>query len=205
MLRFANNPDVIFTKILEKAFALMIDELTNDDYEYSKEELIGGKLQYFMAHAKRNFTVETVVPVLHELAKYNRRAGLWEINDYHYLVIHDTLKYFCDLENDFARETSKPILSVKSYRIYELDFEEIIEFYFWDEDFLFEEDTIINLASNGKQQLGISDVVFGIATGLKPHSEELKIKLFKKGPFEPLAPDPMRFKLNSKRYPDFGL
>ena len=206
MLRFESNPDIIFTKILKEAFALMIDELTNDDYDYSEEELIGGgKLQYFMPDAKRNFTVETVIPVLHELAKYNSMAGLWELNDYHYLIIYDTLKYFCEIENDFAKEQNRQILSVKNYRIYELDFEELVEHYFWDTDFLLEEKHILDLTSDQKQQLDISDVLFGVVTGLMPHPKELRIKLSEKGNFNPNLPDPLLFKTNSRRYPDFSL
>ena len=50
MLRFNQETDIFFTKILDEAFKLMISELTSDTY--TKEELEGNILQYYMTYAK---------------------------------------------------------------------------------------------------------------------------------------------------------
>jgi len=203
MLRFSQETDKIFTRILGEAFKLMISELTSDTDTYTKEELKGNILRYYMANAKRNFTVDTIVPVLQDLAKYNRKDGLWELNDYHYLVIYDTLRYYCDIQNDLANDSGEPILRINNYTIYELDFDEIIEIYFWDTDFLIEEDIFLKLGEEEKLALGVNEELFGIVTGLKPHSSELLIKSYGEGKFNPPKPDPIRFRRGCHCYPDF--
>lgn len=203
MLRFNQETDIIFTRILDEAFKLMISELTSDTDTYTKEELEGNILQYYMAYAKRNFTVDTVIPVLQDLAKYNRKPGLWELNDYHYLVIYDTLRYYCDIQNDLAKDTGEPILHINNYAIYELDFDEIIELYLWDTDFLIEENIFLKLNEEGKRALGANEELFGIVTGLKPHSSELVIKLYDDGKFDPPDPNPIWFQSGCRCYPHF--
>lgn len=205
MLHFEKETDIIFTAILDEAFKLMISEFNNDTDSYTEDELKGGILQYYMAHAKRNFTVETILPVLRDLAKYNREPGLWEINDYHYVVIYDTLRYYCDIQNDLAKERGEPILLVNDYRVESLDFDEIVEFYFPDIDFLWPEDTLLNLNYNQKKQLGARKELFGVITGLKPHPDELEIKLFEKGEFQPQDPDPLYFNKDSGCYLEFNV
>lgn len=204
MLRFSQETDIIFTKVLAEAFKLLIDYLKNDISTFTKEELEGNVLQYHLAHAKRNFTVDTIIPVLQELAKRNRKPGLWELNDYHYLVIYDTLRYYCDIQNDLARDTGEPILRINNYTISELDFDEIIELYFWDTDFLIEEDMFLKLGEKEKQTLGTNKELFGIVTGLKPHSSELTIKLCEDGKFDPPEPNPKWFNPNQHCYPYYG-
>jgi len=203
MLRFSQETDIIFTRILDEAFKLMISELTSNNDTYTKEELEGNILQYCMAHAKHNFTVGTIIPVLQDLAKYNHEAGLWELNDYHYLVIYDTLRYYCDIQNGLLRDTGEPILRIKNYTIYRLDFDKIIELYFWDTDFLIEENLFLKLREEEKRSLGVNKELFGIVTGLKPHSSEMVIKLYRDGIFDSPEPDLIWFQLGCRCYPHF--
>ena len=56
-----------------------------------------------------------------------------------------------------------------------IDFDQVVDRYFWDTDFLLDPTTLAALGPEGRESLGVSDEVFGIAHRLPPHPEELKI------------------------------
>ncbi len=50
-----------------------------------------------------------------------------------------------------------------------------MDLYFWDTDFLLEGPILAGLGPEGRQSADVSDEVFGIAQGLPPHPDELKL------------------------------
>jgi hypothetical protein len=65
---------------------------------------------------------------------------------------------------------------VGAYHIDEIRFDDLIDIYFYDIDFLMDSDTIMKLGIERRKGLGIHDETFGISQGLPPHPEELEIK-----------------------------
>jgi hypothetical protein len=57
-----------------------------------------------------------------------------------------------------------------------IDFDEFIDVYFWDTDFLTDVGLLDQLSPEGKQQLGLSEEVFGVTQALAPHPDELILK-----------------------------
>lgn len=193
MLRFQYNPDIIFTKIISLACEEGIDYIVDaDDFACS------------FPHASRNLSVNTAIEILKELKKKNEDYYLWELNDYHYCVIYDLLEYFCAVQNDLTKDSKEPILVVDKCKIYELDFNEIVEHYFFDEDFLLDRNLFLNMTEELKDQMGFSKETFGVIMGLKVHPDELKIKLFKKGKYIPVEPEEFLYEKGSKRYPSLA-
>ena len=195
MLRFAENPDKIFTKILELSIINALDSI--------KDLSDISEFKIFFPNASRNFNQRTANKTLKKLFKYNKSPWLWQLNDYHYVLLYDTLKLFCDLGNDLTGDTNEPVLTLSGYGIWEIDFEFLIEHYFWDEDFLIDQEIMLKLTGKGKAQLGFNKETFGITMGLSPHPDELKIKLCKRGNFIPEYPDSLYFNKKSRKYPDY--
>ncbi len=162
MLRFAENPDIIFTEILDLAF--------EDALEW---ELYSNK---------------ALKSTIAELKEKNRFPGLWRLTDYHYALIYGVLSNFIEVHNDFARETSQPIVELQDRRIFRIDFDALIDQYFYDTDFLLDPQLMLNMPADLKGRLGLSAETFGVVMGLKPHSKELQIELYEEGEFKPALP-----------------
>jgi hypothetical protein len=62
-----------------------------------------------------------------------------------------------------------------------IDFDEFIDVYFWDTDFLMKVGLLDQLSPEGKQQLGLSEEVFGVTHALAPHPDELILKPWQGG------------------------
>jgi len=89
MLRFAEKPDKIFTEILASSFIIALDNL--------KDVLKPSDFKCFFPNASRNFNQFTANTTLKDLIRCNKSPGLWSLNDYHYVLIYDAVKYFCDI------------------------------------------------------------------------------------------------------------
>jgi hypothetical protein len=57
-----------------------------------------------------------------------------------------------------------------------IDFDALIDTYFWDTDFLLDAERFARLSAEAKTQLGFSPSVFGVTQGLAPHPEELVLR-----------------------------
>jgi hypothetical protein len=94
---------------------------------------------------------------------------LYYLTDYHWLVVHDALLSLCVGHNNTPAEFPR----VGPYRIGALDFNQIVDKYFWDVDFLIPE--IVDLTSKQRESAGISPEAWAIAAHLKPHRDELRL------------------------------
>jgi hypothetical protein len=101
---------------------------------------------------------------------------------------------YCDLFNDLPGG----VLSEK-YGIKSLGFGDLIDYFFWDIDFL--NDNLSTLSMEARQDLAVSPETFGLSMGMKPHPEELALQL--------CDPDDdteagKAYVPGSKTYPDFS-
>ena len=62
-----------------------------------------------------------------------------------------------------------------------VDFDEYIDTYFWDTDFLLDAGVFGQLTPDAKSSLGLSREAFGVTQGLPPHPEELVLKQWQEG------------------------
>ncbi len=167
MLYFEARPDPVFTAILHAALEHTrdrIDDLPSEDWW---PNLFPDLASCFTpAAARRTIT---------KLLLASRARHVYRLSDYHWLLVYDCLHLFCEVHNDLVAEKRGRPQSVGQYQIGPIDFELILEYYFWDTDFLFDPDVISAMGPEGRQQMGISDEVFGVSQGLAPHTDELKL------------------------------
>jgi hypothetical protein len=168
MLRFANKPDEIFLILIDETIEDFLDELEgfNDD-PTEQEEIIKAS----MPRSAALFTTQQLIQQLHALRKASADPKLYQPTDYHWLLLYERLKVYCDLFND---DNTYGCLHER-YGIEHIDFDGLVSLFFWDVDFL--DDNIANVFREVREALGVSPETFGLTAGLKPHPEELVIKL----------------------------
>ena len=143
------------------------------------------------------FTRELARKVLLELLDKQETPELYVPTDYHWLLMYECLKEQLALFNDAPvpsvvtrlrtlasdQDTAylhlpKPSRGTAGVWI---GFDEFVEVYFWDTDFLMDVGLLDHLAPEAKQQLGLSSEVFGLTHALAPHPDELVLKLWRGG------------------------
>jgi len=207
MLRFQSHPDKVFTAILKDSIELMIDEIHDAvSFSNSREEF-SVQLKSLLPNASRVFNPQTALTTLREILVCLEKPQLYYLNDYHYLLLYDTLSNLCDLHNDAVRacetkEDRKQLSQIGDYFIEELLFDEIVDIYFYDIDFLLHPEETFNLGIEGRKSMDVSDNTFSISQGLAPHPEELLLIVHEDE--IPIETDSSTyFGSNSKVYPDF--
>ena len=166
MLRFQYPPDSIFLDILHGAIeeVLWWLELT----EYDQEKFSNSYCQ-----SAKCFHPKLAQKTLKQLLRASKAKSLYQLTDYHWLLLYEVLWRFCELFNDEPKEMA-PTLA-KQYGINEIDFHELIDLYFWDTDFLASPDDLINIGEDGRKQMGFGGEAFGVVQRMVPHPEEIKI------------------------------
>jgi hypothetical protein len=59
---------------------------------------------------------------------------------------------------------------------FSIDFDALVDMYFWDTDFLLDAEHFAQLEPDAKASLGFSPSVFGVIQGLAPHPDELVLR-----------------------------
>ncbi len=206
MLRFQEAPDRIFTEILKTGMEIVIDEITeligySGNPKEAKSELRG-----ILPLAARVFSPEVALKTLGEMLEKLLRPELYYLNNYHYLLLYDTLQLYSNHHNDMvrtARSDSEKNAAAKigPYHIEEIDFDGLEALYFYDTDFLFDPEIMLSLGEEERKDLSFNPETFAITQGWAPHPEELVLKEVTDETYE--VPEiSQHFGPDSRCYPD---
>ncbi len=182
MLGFQTPPDKIFMAILNDSINLMIDQIKAIKFSRQSEDAERREFESLLPVAGGVFKCKTALDTLKRILTCHKRPGLYRLNDYHYLLLYDTLQHFCEIHNDMVKEASgmhekRRMSKVGAFYIERINFDDLIGIYFYDTDFLMDADIMIKLGIEKRKQMGLHDEIFGISQGLAPHPEELKIRV----------------------------
>ena len=166
MLRFATKPDHIFLIVLDQAIENVLGMLELDDDPAEQQETFQG----VMPRSAKLFDAAQATTQLAALKTASEASDLYQPTDYHWLLLYEALELYGSEFN--ARPDG---LLHAGYGIERLDFDALIDLFFWDTDFLDEHLPLIPLEA--RQQLDISPETFGLTAGMKPHPDELRLKL----------------------------
>jgi len=164
MLTFSEKPDDYFQATLDLVLVMKIDELRRDGDA--------------MGELSRWFDAEQLSGLARNILKAHRASEVFQINDWHYLVIYYLLKEFCEVHNE-------QLIDLDAYDYYmetetrwsrddKIDFDELLD-YFWDTDFLMNKDEFNDGTMEQRSTGAYSDELFGIVNELKPSKEELAL------------------------------
>lgn len=140
----------------------------------------------------RCFTPERARETLIDLVAKLRLPEEYMPTEYHWLLMYECLNIQSDVLNDMpepflveqlhmagdAQEEAYLSLPRTSKRLdgFHIDFDELVEQYFWDTDFLLSAETFSQLDAEAKKRLAFSNGLFGVIHGLPPHPEELILR-----------------------------
>ena len=185
MLHFQTRPDRVFLAILLEALQRTREEL---DCASPGEDPEAMDEYYRALHPElaRFFERRDLVEVLDRLLEAQRQATMYEISDYHWLVLHECLEVFCDLHNDGALDDNG---QVGPYIIDTIDFEAIVGRFFWDIDFQMGP-VLLEAEERAPGRVQPTRQAWKIAAGLRPDSEDLQIAAISRSaeeiwPFDP--------------------
>ena len=196
MIYFTRKPDPIFSRILHEALEEASDDIREVIARGDKE---GWEMDY--PCCSRCFTAEAAAAVVKQLLGINKEPDPYRITDYHYLLLFDCLRNYCDQFNMVAEEEPEGVLAVGEYKLREIDFEGLIEMFFWDTDFVYSHELIEGIGEKLRKEMGMTDEVFGIAEGWEPHGEELRVERLDRVGWDETDFDEL-FRVGSIRYPD---
>ena len=197
MLRFQYPPDSIFLDILHRAIeeVLWLLELT----EYDQKAFSNSYCQ-----SAKCFHPKLAQKTLKQLLRASKAKSLYQLTDYHWLLLYEALWRFCELFNDEPKQIAPTLAN--QYGINEIAFHELIDWYFWDTDFFTSPDSLINIGEDGRKQMGFGEEAFGVVQRWVPHPEEIRIMRVSKQDAKEWGKarteeSPDLFQLGSQKYP----
>ena len=191
MLRFSDPLTAATTEIFVYCLELSSDEVGDFDSPDEWCDLYPLSAKCFTPELAR----ETLVDLLAKL----RLPEEYVPTEYHWLLMYECLKSLIEVLNDDplpsivkqlmtlataqdALYLSLPIRG-KGNASFHIDFDALVDTYFWDTDFLMDAEQFSQLDADAKMRLGFSPSVFGVVQGLAPHPDELVLR--RSDEFEP--------------------
>ena len=198
MLYFQVRPDRVFLAILHEALQRTREELdfapayapTPEDHEEMDEHY-----RALYPELTRFFERRELLEVLDHLLEASQQPTIYEITDYHWLVVHQCLESFCGLHNDAALGSDG---QVGPYIIDQIDSEAIVSRFFWDTDF-YMGSVLLQAEERAPGRVQATRQAWKIAAGLRPDPEDLQIVPVPRGEEEIWPPDP-----DERPVPEFG-
>jgi hypothetical protein len=187
---------------------MAIDQIESTITSYADVKEAAKVFKNMYPYAGKIYIPRRALEVLRDMLECQNRAETYFLNNYHYLLLYDVLEWLCDFHNDQiagAKGKSKRNLSkIGEFYIREIDFDSIISVYFFDTDFLMNQELMLRLGTDGRQYLGMNDETFSITTGLSPHPEELGLKIYTGDDATRVSEESDLFGPKSRRYPDWS-
>lgn len=209
MLRFKIPPDAVFQAILRKSIDYAIDVISdllqvfNHDDAGTKQELMS-----LFPEIGRVFPPSVAKAALMNLRTCVDRPEVYNCTEYHYLLLYDVLNFYADIHNGLVikakgKRTRKEASFIDPFYIEKINVDEMIDLYFFDQNFLFDAETLLKLPDSVRKTL--RPELFGLCQGLLPHPEELELKIdtdMDRNRYK--IESPQLFGPKSKEYPDFN-
>src|SRR5215510_12224434 len=184
MLRFSDLLTPAATAIVMMCLDLAADEVVDVDHPDAWREAC--------PLSATCFTPELARATLVDLVEKLRLPEEYVPTDYHWLLMYECLQGQIEALNDdplprlgnllTALATAQDALYLtlparsKGDAGFSIDFDALVDMYFWDTDFLLDAEQFARLRPTEKAHLGLSPSVFGVIQGLAPHPDELVLR-----------------------------
>jgi len=208
VLRFAKAPDAVFQAILRDGLDFTIDFVSDmlpaaaPDSDEAREDFAA-----VFPDAGKSFPPKLAFDTLQNLRKCLDRPEVYYLNDYHYLLLFDVLRFFVEVHNDgvldaIDKRDKRNMSLVGPFYVEKIDFEDLIDLFFFDIDFLTSSETMLNLPPWFKDTY--NSETFALTQGMLPHPEELALNVDElEDSFECKVTTARYFGKRSKVYPDY--
>ena len=184
MLRFASPLTPAATAIFVMCLDLASDEVIDVDRPDAWQEAYPLSATCFTPELARATLVDLVAKL--------RLPEEYVPTDYHWLLMYECLQGQIERLNEdplsplvnllttlaTAQDALYLTLPTRSKDVagFSIDFDALVDMYFWDTDFLLDAEQFARLEPDAKASLGFSPSVFGVVQGLAPHPDELVLR-----------------------------
>jgi hypothetical protein len=184
MLRFADSLTPAATEIVVSCLEIAADVMVELDH------LDEWRAAYPLSATC--FTPVLARATLLDLVEKLRLPEEYMPTDYHWLLMYECLQIQIEVLNDMlipdlitqltalatAQDTLYLTLPTRSKggAGFSIDFDALVDMYFWDTDFLLDAEQFARLTPDAKANLGFSPSAFGVTQGLAPHPDELVLR-----------------------------
>ena len=184
MLRFSNPLTAAATEIFVYCLELSSDEVSDFDPPDAWRDVYPLSATCFTPELARATLVDLVAKL--------RLPEEYVPTEYHWLLMYECLKVQIEVLNDVplpplverlktlatAQDALYLTLPTRAKGIagFHIDFDALVDKYFWDTDFLMDAELFARLSPDAKASLGFSPSVFGVTQGLAPHPDELILR-----------------------------
>ena len=184
MLRFPSPLTAAATEIVISCLEIAADMAVNFDPPEAWREVYPLSAECFTSELARETLLDLVVKL--------RLPEAYVPTAYHWLLMYECLKVQIEVLNDMplpalvaqlttlatAHDALYLSLPTRAQGVegFHIDFDALIDTYFWDTDFLMDAESFARLSAEAKTHLGVSPSVFGVTQGLAPHPEELVLR-----------------------------
>ena len=184
MLRFASPLTPAATAIFGMCLDLASDEVIAFDLPEAWREAY--------PCSATCFTPELARTTLVDLVEKLRLPEEYVPTDYHWLLMYECLQGQIEALNDDPLPLLVNLLTTlataqdalyltlparsKGGAGFSIDFDALVDMYFWDTDFLLDAELFAQLTPEAKASLGFSPSAFGVVQGLAPHPDELVLR-----------------------------
>lgn len=177
MLRFQAPPTPAASHMVAVALSHHRDDLLcMEDEDWNERE----------ERVTRCFTRPLAVQTTDGLIDAHESVHLFQLTDYHWLLLYDALDLAFALANDegfegyleelpLATPDDSVWLTYHTSGRPQFDLGAFLDIFFWDVDFLFEPELVDALGADGRQLARMNEELWGLARGLAPHSKELEL------------------------------
>ncbi len=207
MILFKRAPDVVFQAILRRSICYAIDivsdllQVFNNDDRITRQEYLS-----LFPEIGRVFPPSLAKAALTELRKCIDGPAVYTGTEYHYLLLYDVLNFYADVHNGLVMKAENPrkrreAAAVDPFLIERIHVDEMVDLYFFDENFLLDAETLQALPDRIRRTM--RPELFGLCEGLQPHPEELELKPAR-GPNGYRVMPSEFFGPASREYPDFS-
>jgi hypothetical protein len=189
MLRFASPLTPAATAIFVMCLDLAADEVLDIDRPEAWREAY--------PLSATCFTSELARATLMDLVEKLRLPEEYVPTDYHWLLMYECLQGQIEVLNEDPLPLLVNLLTALTttqdglYLMlparstggagFHIDFDALVDMYFWDTDFLLDAEHFARLDPDAKASLGFSPSVFGVVQGLAPHPDELVLRRAEEG------------------------
>lgn len=189
MLRFSDQLTPAATAIFVMCLDLASDEVVDDDHPEVWREAY--------PLSATCFTPELALATLVDLVEKLRLPEEYVPTDYHWLLMYECLQGQIERLNEdpllplvnlltalaTAQDALYLTLPARSQGSagFSIDFDALVDMYFWDTDFLLDAEQFARLDPDAKANLGFSPSIFGVVQGLAPHPDELVLRRAEEG------------------------
>jgi hypothetical protein len=138
------------------------------------------------------FTPALARATLLDLVAKLRLPEAYVPTEYHWLLMYECLQALIEVLNDDPLPSLVELLTTlataqdalylslpspaKGVAGFSIDFDALVDMYFWDTDFLLDAELFAQLTPEAKASLGFSPSAFGVTQGLAPHPDELVLR-----------------------------